>query len=63
MFYYDFKVPENKIWRVMIHTDCKLEADDQYAVVHHLLTPKYEVTGIVASHFNDSAIGKPMEEI
>ena len=63
MFHYDFKVPENKTLRVFIHTDCKLEADDQYAIVHHLLTPKYEVTGIAAAHFNGSAIDEAMAEV
>ena len=33
---YQYQVPENKKIRVIIHTDCKNEADDQYALVHHL---------------------------
>lgn len=49
---YHFSVPEQKRVRMIIHTDCKNEADDQYALVHHLLTPKFIVKGIVAGHFD-----------
>ncbi|MDE6995571.1 MAG: nucleoside hydrolase, partial [Lachnospiraceae bacterium] len=49
---YNFKVPEQKRVRLIIHTDCKNEADDQYAVAHQLLTPKFDVRGIVAGHFD-----------
>lgn len=46
-----FKVPEKKRVRVIVHTDCKNEADDQFALAHHLMTPKFDVRGIVAGHF------------
>jgi len=52
MFEYKFKVPENKKIRLIVHTDCKNEADDQFALAHHLMTPKFVVKGIVAGHFN-----------
>ncbi len=29
-----FTVPENKKMRVILHTDAKNEADDQYAILH-----------------------------
>lgn len=48
---YDFTVPEEKRVRVIVHTDCKNEADDQYALAHHLMTPKFIVRGIIAGHF------------
>lgn len=51
MWKYDFKVPENKRVRVIVHTDCKNEADDQFALAHHLMTPKFDVKGIIAGHF------------
>ena len=51
---YHFTVPEQKRIRMIVHTDCKNEADDQFAVVHHLLTPKFIVKGIVAAHFDRS---------
>lgn len=52
MFNYKFKVPEQKRIRMIVHTDCKNEADDQYALAHHLMTPKFDVRGIIAGHFD-----------
>jgi len=49
---YDFKVPPQKQVRFIVHTDCKNEADDQFALVHVLMTPKFVVEGIVAGHFD-----------
>ncbi|SDR81022.1 nucleoside hydrolase [Actinopolymorpha singaporensis] len=37
--------------RVIIDTDAKNEADDQFAIVHGLLSPSLDVRGIVAAHF------------
>lgn len=51
MWNYKFTVPENKKVRVIVHTDCKNEADDQFAVAHHLMTPRFDVKGLVAGHF------------
>lgn len=49
---YDFEVPKQKQLRMIVHTDCKNEADDQFALAHHLMTPKFVVTGILGGHFN-----------
>lgn len=49
---YDFVVPEQKKIRVIVHTDCKNEADDQFALAHHIMTPKFIVKGIIGGHFN-----------
>ena len=49
---FHFDVPDQKKIRMIVHTDCKNEADDQFALVHHLLTPKFLVRGIVAGHFD-----------
>lgn len=46
-----FHVPQNKKKRVIIHSDIAAEADDQFAVVHHLLTPTEDVKGIIAANF------------
>jgi purine nucleosidase len=35
--------------RVIIDTDAKNEADDQFAIVHALLSPSLEVRGLIAS--------------
>ena len=49
---YHFQVPDQKRVRMIVHTDCKNEADDQFALAHHLMTPKFIVKGIVAGHFD-----------
>ena len=54
---YAFTVPDQKKVRMIVYTDCKNEADDQFALAHHLMTPKFLVKGIVAGHFN----GNPQE--
>ncbi len=46
-----FTVPQIKKKRVIVHSDIKCEADDQFAITQHLLTPCFEVKGIIASHF------------
>ena len=46
-----FQVPEKKRIRMIVDTDCKNEADDQFALAHHLMTPMFEVKGIIAAHF------------
>ena len=52
MYPYHFIVPEQKRIRVIVHTDCKNEADDQYALAHWLMTPMADVRGVVAAHFD-----------
>ena len=37
--------------RLIVNTDAKNEADDQYAIVHALLSPSLDVRGLVAAHF------------
>jgi purine nucleosidase len=37
--------------RVIISTDAKNEADDQYAVVHAILTPSFALHGLISAHF------------
>jgi len=46
-----FEVPESKKIRLIINTDAKNEADDQFAIVHALLTKKFIIKGIIAAHF------------
>ena len=45
-----FSVPEIKKNRVIVHSDISAEADDPFAVVHHLLTPSEDVVGIIAAN-------------
>ena len=37
--------------RVILDTDAKNEVDDQFAIVHCLLTPGFDIRGIIPSHF------------
>ena len=44
-----FDIPEYKKIRVIVDTDAACEADDPYAIVHALLSPKLIVKGIAQS--------------
>ena len=48
--------------RVIIDTDAKNEADDQFAVVHALLSPTLDVRGLVAAHFGDHRSDRSMAD-
>ena len=37
--------------RVILNTDAKNEADDQFAIVHALLSPTLDIRGLIAAHF------------
>jgi purine nucleosidase len=59
---YRFDVPEMKKIRVIVNTDAKNEADDQFAIVHALLTPRFKVKGIIAAHFGTHRTNQSMQE-
>jgi purine nucleosidase len=44
-------MPAPRRTRVIINTDAKNEADDQFAIVHALLTPSFELHGLIPAHF------------
>ena len=46
-----FPFPTDKSIRVIIDTDCYNECDDQYCVAHALMTPKFDIRGIIAEQF------------
>lgn len=60
-------VPKNKRVRIIIDTDAYAEGDDQFALVHALLTPKFDVVGIIAEQFGtrdgDDSMEKSYQEI
>ena len=59
-----FDIPDYKKIRVIIDTDAACEADDPFAIVHGLLSPKMIVKGIVAEHFNEAgSMEKSYDEI
>ena len=47
--HYNFPVPEEKMVRVITDTDLCNEADDPFAVVQALLSPKFDNVGVVAT--------------
>lgn len=59
---YTFDVPDLKKIRLIIDTDAKNEADDQFAIVHALLTPKFCIKGIIAAHFGTRRTQLSMQE-
>lgn len=48
---FDVNYPAEAKQRVIINTDAKNEADDQYAIVHAILTPSFDLHGIIPAHF------------
>src|SRR5215213_2652105 len=48
--------------RVIINTDAKNEADDQFAIVPALLPPALEVRGLIAAHFGPPRSNRSKEE-
>ena len=59
---YQFSIPEGKMVRMIVNTDAKNEADDQYAIVHALLSPRFDNRGIIAAHFGDEKSPHSMED-
>jgi inosine-uridine nucleoside N-ribohydrolase len=60
----EFDVPQYKKLRVIIDTDAACEADDPFAIVHGLLSPKLMVKAIVAEHFGEAgSVERSYDEI
>lgn len=59
---YQFHVQERKRLRVIIDTDAACEADDQYAIVHALLTPRFDIRGIIAEQFRSEGGASSVEK-
>jgi hypothetical protein len=57
---YHFPVPEEKMIRVITDTDAKNEADDQFAVVQTLLSPRFDNAGFIAAHFGINRVPESM---
>lgn len=53
--------------RVILNTDAKNEADDQFAIVHALLSPSLDVRAVVPAHFgtrrSDDSLGESRAEV
>ncbi|TDC08468.1 nucleoside hydrolase [Nonomuraea longispora] len=48
--------------RVIVNTDAKNEADDQFAIVHALLSPSLDIRGLIAAHFGNRRTRSSLEE-
>src|SRR3954452_19195564 len=48
--------------RVIIDSDAKNEADDQFAIVHALLSPTLDVRGLIPAHFGSARSSRSMQE-
>ncbi len=59
---FSYTVPEEKTIRVITDTDAKNEADDQYAIVHTLLSPRFDNRSIIAAHFGEEKSNTSMED-
>ncbi len=62
---YSFTIPQEKQVRVIIDTDAKNEADDQYAIVQALLSPKLDNVGFIAARYGtqDGSVGRSYAEL
>jgi inosine-uridine nucleoside N-ribohydrolase len=58
----DTTFPPEKRTRVIVNTDAKNEADDQYAIVHAILTPSFELHGIIPAHFGTGKSATSMQD-
>ena len=57
---YRFTVPEEKMVRVITNTDAKNEADDQFAIVQTLLSPRCDhMAGLEGAHSSELAERTP----
>ena len=48
---FDVAYPSEAKQRVIVNTDAKNEADDRYAIVHAVLTPSFDLRGIIPAHY------------
>lgn len=56
--------PTDKSIRVIADTDCNCECDDQFCITHMLMTPRFDMRGIIAEHYAElDSEQKSYEEI
>lgn len=59
---YHYAVRDDQRIRLIINTDAKNEADDQFCIVHACLTPKFDIKGIIGAHFGTHRTPDSMQE-
>ena len=58
---FDVDFPTAVKQRVIVNTDAKNEADDQYAIVHAVLTPSFDLHGIIPAHYGTRKTATSMQ--
>jgi len=59
---FDVEYPPEAKQRVIVNTDAKNEADDQYAIVHAILTPSFDLHGIIPAHYGTRKSDRSLQE-
>ncbi len=59
---FDVQYPPEAKQRVIVNTDAKNEADDQFAIVQAILTPSFELHGIIPAHFGTGKSATSMQD-
>ncbi len=59
---FDVAYPPEAKQRVIVNTDAKNEADDQFAIVHAILTPSFELHSIIPAHFGTGKSATSMQD-
>jgi purine nucleosidase len=59
---FDVNFPPEAKQRVIVNTDAKNEADDQYAIVQAVLTPSFELHGIIPAHFGTAKSATSLQD-
>ena len=59
---YQYLVKESQKIRLIVNTDAKNEADDQFCIVHALLTPKFDIKGLIGAQFGNRRTTESMQE-
>ncbi len=59
---FDVHYPPEAKQRVIVNTDAKNEADDQYAIVQAILTPSFDLHGIIPAHFGTRKSATSMQD-
>lgn len=59
---FDVVFPPAAKQRVIVNTDAKNEADDQYAIVQAVLTPSFDLHGIIPAHFGTGKSATSMQD-
>ena len=59
---YKFHVVSEKKKKVLIDSDVRNEVDDQFAIMLALMTPMFDVQGVIAAHFGEDRVKHSMQE-